>query len=94
MEQSKLNEQNVGQQEKLHIPVVINWVAIKDELPNENRLLITWSDKTSSYRICRYMKALTWKGYKYKFVNVNSKGVYMWDEDATHWTYFPKPPCL
>jgi hypothetical protein len=32
------------------------------------------------------------QGYKYKFVNVHSKG--MWDEDATHWTYFPKPPCL
>jgi hypothetical protein len=63
------------------------WIKVEDKLPEHGMLVITWNG--NSYRVCRYETALTWKGYKMKFVSVMNR---FWDDDATHWMRFPKPP--
>lgn len=64
------------------------WISIKDRLPEEGRLVIAWCG--DGYKICKYRKYLTWKGWKLTFVNIMSKGFEA--DDVTHWMYFPKPP--
>jgi len=64
------------------------WNKVSEKLPEEGKYVITWNG--AEFRICRYKKVLTWKGSKFKFVNVMSKG--FWNDDETHWTYFPDPP--
>ena len=68
---------------------VMCWVALVDKSPRENQLVITYNGK--GCKVCIYQKALTWKGYKMKFVNTASKG--FWDDEVTYWMPFPKPPC-
>jgi len=65
-----------------------HWHKITDKTPDEDYYVITWNG--SDFRVCTYKKVLTWKGYKFKFVNIMSKG--FWNDDETHWTYFPIPP--
>lgn len=60
----------------------------ENNFPKEYQVVIAWNGK--EFMICRYRKALTWKGYQMKFVNVMSKG--FWDDTITHWTTFPNPP--
>lgn len=67
---------------------LIKWIKITEKPPEEGKHVITWNG--FEYRICVYRKVLTWKGWKYKFVNVMSKGI--WNDDETHWMYFPAPP--
>jgi hypothetical protein len=64
------------------------WTKISEKLPKPGKPVITWNG--SAYRICVYEKVLTWKGYKFKFVNLMSNG--FWNDDETHWMYFPSPP--
>ena len=66
-----------------------NWINIKDKLPEVGQLIIAWDG--DAYTICKYEKALTWKGYKLKFVNLMSK-YGAWNDNVTHWMNFPKPP--
>lgn len=65
------------------------WININDRLPEPNQLVITWNGR--EHTISKYMQALTWKGYKFKFVNVMS-GYGAWNDDVTYWMPFPKPP--
>lgn len=65
------------------------WIKVSEKLPEPGMLIITWDG--TSHMICRYEKALTWKGYKMKFVNVMTKYGF-WNDDVTHWMRFPKPP--
>jgi hypothetical protein len=66
----------------------IEWFSIKDKLPKPNVSVITWNG--NDIKICNYTKAITWKGYQMKFVNIFSHG--FWDDEVTHWMYFPSPP--
>ena len=68
--------------EQLHIPLVINWVAVEDELPSHQTDVMTYS-KEFEVRNGRCMQKGTW------FVDGYSKRV-----DVTHWAELPKPPCL
>ena len=70
------------------IKVTIQWIKIEDQLPETGKYVITWNGE--AFRICTYCKVLTWGGRKMKFVNVMSHG--FWNDDETHWTYFPQPP--
>lgn len=65
------------------------WIKLKDQLSEVGRIIITWNGE--SYTISKYQKALTWRGYKLKLVNMFSK-MGAWNEDVTHWMYFPSPP--
>lgn len=67
---------------------IYEWIKVNDKLPETGELVITWNGL--DFKICRYEKAFTWKGYKLKFVNIMSKG--FWDDNVTHWMKFPKPP--
>jgi len=61
------------------IPVVINWVAVKDEVPPERIPIIIWG-KGTIYEESVYTKK---HGFAGRF-----------DYDVTHWTLMPSPPCL
>lgn len=64
------------------------WYSVKEKLPEVGKRVITWNGV--EFRICVYRRALTWSGYKNKFINIMSKG--FWNDDETHWMYFPTPP--
>jgi hypothetical protein len=66
----------------------MEWISINKKLPDPNVTIITWNGL--DMKICAYRKVFTWKGYKMKFVNIFSRG--FWDDDVTHWMYFPSPP--
>jgi hypothetical protein len=66
----------------------MKWFKVDEAKPDAEKYVITWNGE--GYRICVYKKVLTWRGRKFKFVNVMSHG--FWNDDETHWTYFPEPP--
>ena len=58
-----------------------------EETPKKGQLVIAYC-KSGSFYFARYTKALTWGGYKLKFVNINSNG--LWHNDVIGWNNIPK----
>lgn len=59
---------------------------VENELPNPNQNIIAYKSDGSLY-FAVYRKVLTWKGNKFKFVNLMSKG--FWDDDIVGWNNIP-----
>lgn len=69
-----------GRIKSLNLPIVVNWVACKDELP---------IDQTKQYLVirCGEVNIETWhyrngKGFWYNYLGI------------TEWKELPEPPCL
>jgi len=60
---------------------------IEEELPQPEQTVIAYKSD-SSYYFAVYRKVLTWKGYKFKFVNLMSKG--FWHDDVVGWNSIPR----
>lgn len=59
---------------------------IEEELPNPEQNIIAYK-ADGTYYIATYRKTLTWKGNKFKFVNLMSKG--LWHDDVVGWNNIP-----
>lgn len=57
-----------------------------EDLPQDGQLIIAYKSDNTWYP-ARYKKVLTWKGYKYKFVNLLSSG--FWHDDVVGWNRIP-----
>ncbi len=60
-------------------PVVINWVALKDEMPLEKKNVLCWNGFQ--------MRTRSWQ----KYTGSNKE---WFKRSFTHWTDSVKPPCL
>lgn len=59
---------------------------VEDKLPEIGQLVIAYKDG-NAYYFAKYGKVLTWKGYKLKFVNLMSNG--LWHDDVVGWNRIP-----
>lgn len=59
---------------------------VTDKLPEPNQVVIAYCPD-NVYYFARYRKALTWRGNKFKFVNLMSKG--FWNDDVIGWNSLP-----
>jgi len=75
----KLRDFAEAELKKLHIPLIGNWVAVKEQLP---------PDETEKYIVLRDGEIEF-----DKWIFDGNKG-YWWDYmGITHWMHIPKPPC-
>lgn len=66
----------------------MEWISVKDRLPDEGQFVIMYFARQNGYNIGDYKLANTWQGKKLKFVPFNS----WWDDAVTHWMPLPEPP--
>ncbi len=59
---------------------------VDEKLPNEGDVIIAYTSENSHY-FSKYKKVLTWNGYKLKFVNLMSHG--MWFDNVVGWNNIP-----
>ena len=57
------------------------------EVPRDGQAVVAYT-KSGGLYIARYEKVLTWTGRKYKFVNIQSRG--MWYDDVIGWNRIPQ----
>lgn len=57
------------------------------ELPKDNENVIAYK-ADNSYYLAKYCQALTWKGRKFKFVNLLSSNGF-WHDDVVGWNKIP-----
>lgn len=66
----------------------MEWNNIKNKMPDPNDRGVAWTED-GGWIPFGYYKVRTWKGKKYKFVNLLSKG--FWRDDITHWAVVTEP---
>lgn len=59
---------------------------IEEKLPSIGQIVIAYCPN-DKYYFARYLRTLTWTGYKLKFVNIASKG--LWHDDVIGWNRVP-----
>jgi len=60
---------------------------VEEELPRAGSVVVAYCESGGLY-IARYERVLTWTGRKYKFVNIQSRG--MWHNDVIGWNRIPR----
>jgi hypothetical protein len=60
---------------------------VTEELPEKNCVVVAYCKSGGMY-IARYEKVLTWTGWKFKFINLMSNG--LWHNDVIGWNRLPK----
>lgn len=55
--------------------------------PSNNQVVIAYLSDGGGM-LCQYRRVLTWTGWKYKFVNLRSKG--LWADNVVGWNRIPR----
>ena len=68
----------------------MEWIKVEEKMPDEKQVVLVVTKDFSMF-ICRYRKALTWKGFRLKFINLlSTSGI--WVQNVTHWMPMPELP--